>query len=111
MERSEQWKKLCRDNGWLHENRVIVPEGHQLFFAFGGEGRVPQGEGSAPPGFFVASDPAQTSIKNASSTAQSQGDFIVAKPDKGYNVSIWTYYLWEDIVSIQLVKMAADRVV
>lgn len=110
MERAERWKKLCRDKGWLQGDSFVAPEGYQLYFAFRGVGKVLSSDGTAAPGFFVASDISQTSLKNAPSTAQATEDFIIAKPVKGYNVSIWTHYLWDDIVSLELLKVDADRV-
>lgn len=111
QDRAGDWKQLCRDQGWLQGDRFVAPEGHQLFFSFIGVGTVLEGEGTAAPGFFVSSDLTRTSIKNPPSGAQSTESFIIAKPEKGYNVSIWTYYLWEDLVNIQVVKIDADRVV
>lgn len=110
-DRTAIWKQLCRNNGWLLEENFVAPAGHQLYFAFAGVTANAGGEGVGAPGFFVSSDVTRTSIKNPPSGAQSTEEFIVAKPVKGYNVSIWTYYLWEDLVNIQLVKIDADRVV
>ena len=111
QDRAGDWKQLCRDQGWLQGDLFVAPAGHQIFFSFIGVNAPPGGEGNGAPGFFVSSDLTRTSIKNPPSGAQDAGQFIVAKPAKGYNVSIWTYYLWEDLVNIQLVKIDADRVV
>lgn len=79
-------------------------------FSFQGIGKDPDG-GSTAAGFIVASDPTQYSLKNAPCSTQVTEDFIVAKPLRGYNVSVWTYYSWEDMVNIELSKLEADRVV
>lgn len=103
--------QLSRDSGWLQGDGFVAPAGHQLIFSFVGVSSVLGGEGANSPGFFVTSDVARTSLKSAPCEAQVTEDFIIAKPVKGYNVSIWTHYLWEDLVSIQLLKIDADRVV
>lgn len=111
MDKADRWKKLCVENGWLQGSSFVAPEGHHLVFCFLGIDKNQQGEGAGPPGFVVASDPSQYSLKNAPSSTQVSEEFIIAKPVKGYNVSVWTYYLWEDLVSIELYKLEADRVV
>jgi len=108
--RAERWKKLCRDSDWLQGDRFVAPAGYQLNFSFMGVATAASGEGLATPGFFISSDIARTSIKNAPSGATSTEDFIIAKPEKGYNVSVWTYFLWDDLVCVQLQKIDADRV-
>jgi len=110
MERAERWQKLCVENGWLQGGTFVAPEGQQLVFSFQGIGKDPDG-GSTAPGFIVASDLTQYSLKNAPCSTQVTEEFIVAKPLKGYNVSVWTHYLWEDMISIELSKLEADRVV
>jgi len=109
--RAARWKKLCRDNDWLQGDRFVAPQGYVLHFTFSGVAVPSNGEGVSTPGFFVTSDIAKTSIKNAPCGATVTEDFIVAKPEKGYNVSVWTYYLWDDLMSLQLQKIDADRVV
>lgn len=111
QDRMGDWKQLCREQGWLQGETLVAPEGHQLYFSFIGVYNTLGGEGNGAPGFFISSDITRTSIKNPPCGATDAGQFIVAKPAKGYNVSIWTYYLWEDLVNIQLVKIDADRVV
>ena len=111
MEKPERWQKLCVEQGWLQSGTFVAPEGHHLVFCFNGVDKNQEGGSNGPPGFIVASDPSQYSLKNAPCSTQVTGEFIVAKPLKGYNVSVWTYYLWEDLVSIELSKLEADRVV
>ena len=111
MEKAELWKKLCQEKGWLQGSSFVAPEGHHLVFCFQGVDKSQTGEASGPPGFVVASDPSVYSLKNAPSSTQVTEDYIIAKPVKGYNVSVWTHFLWEDLVNIELYKLEADRVV